>query len=79
MAINSPIFTNKALKKMKQWGLSEGQVLDAFNSGRTERANFPGGRWSAIKKYSGYEIGVNYDRAPDGRYKIITVWKRRRR
>lgn len=75
---NSPIFTNHALKKMKAWGLSESAVLDAFNNGQEERASF-GGSWNVVRKYSDYEIGVNYDRKSDGRYVIISVWKRGRR
>lgn len=75
---NSPIITNHALEKMKAWGLSEAAVLDAFNKGTEEPANF-GGRWNVVRKYNGYEIGVNYDRRADGRYVIVSVWMRRRR
>lgn len=78
MPVNSPIFTNHALKKMVEWHLSEVEVLNAFNGGKVENASF-GGRWNVVKEYHGYEIGVNYDQKPDGRYVIISVWKRKRR
>lgn len=78
MADNSPIFTNLALKRMRQHGLSEAEVLDAFNHGQVEKVNWGGGK-NAVKKYSGYEVGVNYGRRKDGRYVIISVWKRGRR
>lgn len=78
MAVNSPIITNHALQKMKRWNLSETQVLDAFNHGKKEKSTF-GGPWNAVKKYPGYEIGVNYDQKPDGRYLIVSCWKRGRR
>lgn len=75
---NSPIITNHALEKMKAWGLSEAAVLDAFNKGTEEKSTF-GGRWNAVRNYNGYEIGVNYDRRPDGRFVIVSVWMRGRR
>lgn len=78
MAARPPIFTNHALRKMKKHGLSETQALDAFNQGKTEKSSF-GGRWQAVKKYSDYEVGVNYDQKQDGRYIIISAWKRGRR
>lgn len=40
MATYTPIFTNHALLKMKEWGLSEDDVLDVFNHGAIEKANF---------------------------------------
>jgi len=76
--VNEPTIINHALGKMKAWGLSETAVLDAFNNGVEEKANF-GGCWNAVRKYNGYEIGVNYDRKPDGKYIIISVWMRGRR
>jgi len=70
-----PIFTNHALAKMKYWGVSEFQVLDAFNSGTVEKR---GAGNNAIKKYAGYEVGVFYV-TEFGKYKILSVWKRNRR
>lgn len=70
-----PIFTNHALTKMKSYGLSETQVLDAFNHGRVEKR---GGGNNAIKQYSTYEVGVYYV-VDSNKYKIISVWKRSRR
>ena len=78
MAQYDNIFTNRALSKMKQWQLSESQVLDAYNSGDVEKSKFGG--WNAIKKYQGYEIGVYYVKdGQTGQYKIVSVWKRNRR
>jgi hypothetical protein len=61
---------------MSSFGLSEGQVLDTFNSGKSEK-------WKSfkvsVKKYSGYEIKVFWKRSPNGKYIIISVNKRRRR
>lgn len=74
MSTYSPIFTNNALAKMKNLGLSEGAVLDAFNSGQTEASKFGG--WLAVKKYPGYEIGVHYNKNQQGAWIIISVWKR---
>lgn len=78
MKAKSPIITNSALRAMKRHRLSEAQVLDAFNHGEVERSNLRG-RWTAVRKYQGYEIGVNFDQRADGRYVIISVWKRQRR
>jgi hypothetical protein len=79
MAHYTPIFTNTALSKMKQWGLSEDYVLDTFNTGDTEWSQRFQSR-NAIKKYPGYEIGVSYIQKPDtGQYVITNVWKRNRR
>jgi hypothetical protein len=71
------IITNRALNKMAKYGLSEKMVLDVFNTGKTEEASIGG--WNAIKKYSGREIGVYYNRRPDGQWVIISVWVRNRR
>ncbi len=35
--MNNTIFTNKALSKLKDNGLSEALALDAFNSGTVEK------------------------------------------
>jgi hypothetical protein len=75
---NSPIFTNHTLAKMNQWQLSEKDVLDVLNKGEIEPASC-GGKWNSLRKYSGYEIGINYDKKDDGTVVIISVWKRIRR
>jgi len=69
------IFTNKALTKMKDLGLSESYVLDTFNSGAIEKWSVGGGN-NSIKKYNGYEIGVAWIRDEKGSYVITSVWKR---
>lgn len=69
------IFTNKALYKMSGCGLSEGQVLDAFNGGTVEKWS-NGAGYNAVKKFNGYEIGVAYTRDQEGKYIITTVWTR---
>ena len=71
------IFTNNALRKMKALGLSEALVLDVYNTGESEKSDIGG--FNAVKKFSGYEIGVYYNRDSRGAYKIISVWKRGRR
>lgn len=73
--MTQPIFTNHALRKMRSWGLSESQALDAFNHGTVEKR---GGGYNAIKRYSSYEVGVYYI-LDFGKYKILSVWKRDRR
>jgi hypothetical protein len=76
MAEQEIIFTNHALSAMGKWHLSEADVMDAFNKGETENAKF-GGKWNAVRKYHGYEVGVNYDQR-DGKWIIVSVWKRGR-
>ena len=73
----SPIFTNNALRKMRQFRLSESTVLNAFNSGVVEKK--PGGVSNSIKKYQGYEIGVMWKQDQRGAYVILSVWSRNRR
>lgn len=73
-----PIITNKALQKMSAFGLSEAQLLDAFNSGSVEKWT-NGKGWNSVKKYSDYEIGVAYFVDEKGIYRITSVWKRERR
>lgn len=74
----NPIFTNTALRKMVQNGVSETQVLDVFNKGYVESWTNKKG-YNSIKKYQGYEIGVGYSRDVSGAYIITSVWKRLRR
>jgi len=71
------IFTNNALNKMRKLGLSESTVLSVYKSGQREKSNIGG--YNAIKKFSGYEIGVYYNQGKDGKWRIISVWKRGRR
>lgn len=71
------IFTNRALKKLKEHGLKESYAVDVINSGEWEDSDF-GGNWNAVKKYSNYEVGVNFSKE-DGKIKVISVWKRNRR
>ncbi len=73
--MTNTIFTNKALSKMKDVGLSESLVLDAFNSGIVEKWS-TGGGYNSVKKYNGYEIGVAWLRDEKGAYIITSVWKR---
>lgn len=70
------IFTNNALRKIANRGLSESQVRDVFTKGRVER--YKQG-YTSVYKYSGYEVGVYWNRDSDGKYKIISAWKRSRR
>jgi len=72
-----PIITSKALRKMAEFRLSEGQVLDAYNKGTVEKWSMGGG-YNSVKKYSGYEIGVAYFVDAKGVYRITSVWKRER-
>lgn len=71
------IFTNRVLRDMRKLGLSESLVLSIFNSGEVEKSKIGG--FNVVKKFPGYEIGVYYIRDKEGRYKIVTVWKRDRR
>lgn len=73
--MKNTIFTNKALSKMKDWGLSESVILDVFNSGTVEGWS-TGGGYNSIKKYNGYEIGVAWIQDEKGAYIITSVWKR---
>ena len=61
---------------MKQHGLSESQVLDAYNTGAIDKwRNFN----VSVKKYSGYEIRVFWNRSQRGKTIIVSVNKRARR
>jgi len=71
------IFTNNALRKMASLGLSEGSVLNIYNKGDKEKSNIGG--YNSIMKFPGYEIGVYYNQGNDGKWRIISVWKRGRR
>lgn len=72
------IFIDRALVKMASLGLSEAQVLDAFNKGVVERWTNNVG-YNSVRKYNGYEIGVAYLRDLRGVYRITSVWKRNSR
>lgn len=73
--MNNTIFTNKALSKLKDCGLSESSSLDAFNNGSVEKWS-TGDGYNSVKKYNGYEIGVAWIRDEKGAYIITSVWKR---
>lgn len=73
--MSNTVFTNKALSKMKDFGLSESQVLDVFNTGSLERWTTGSGH-NSIKKYNGYEIGVAWLQDEKGNYILTSVWKR---
>lgn len=76
--MSSPFIPPKTIAKIISLGLSEANVLDAFNNG--ESKTLPSGLKVMIKKYNGYEIGVGYTRnATTGEYVIVAVWKRERR
>ena len=67
-------FTNKALSKMKSWGVSERQVWDVFTKGATIKDGM------LSRTYNGYEIGIAYGRDKrTGQYVIFSAWKRSRR
>ncbi len=70
-----PIFTNNALNKMKMLGLTEANVMDAYNKGTVEKWS-NGVGYNSVRKYNGYEIGVAYARDERGVYRITSVWKR---
>ena len=72
------IFTNKALSKMASFGLSEGQVMDAYNKGTPEKWT-NGAGYNSVRKYNGYEIGVAYLTDSKGVCRITSVWKRTNR
>lgn len=63
---------------MKSFGLSESEVLDAFNKGSPEKWT-NGAGYNSVRKYNGYEIGVGYFRDRNGVYKITSAWKRNNR
>jgi len=66
---------------MKQYQLSEAQVLDAFNFGEQSKSSLPQiAQYQALRKYSGYEIGVLYSQDnTTGQYFIVSCWSRPRR
>ena len=70
-----PVFTNKALEKMRELQISEIQVLDVFNNGTVEKWT-NGKGCNSYKKYTGYEMGAAWFRDEKGVYRITTVWKR---
>jgi hypothetical protein len=63
---------------MTSQGLSEGQVLNAYNKGVVEKWS-NGAGYNSIKKYNGYEIGVAYCQDSKGVYRITSVWMRKNR
>jgi len=67
------LFTPKCIQQMKDWHLSEADVLDVFEHGEVIADN------KIVRKYNGYEIGMYYVRDKIGRCKATYVWKRDRR
>jgi len=62
-------FTNKAISKMKYWGLSESQVWDVFSKGASIKDGI------MTRTYNGYEIGIAYGRDKrTGQYIIFSAW-----
>ncbi|MFV1917541.1 MAG: hypothetical protein ACC618_03635 [Patescibacteria group bacterium] len=74
--MSTTVFTNKILKKMANFGLSESQVIDAFNKGEVEKWK---GLLVSVKKYSGYELRVFWKQSPEGKFILLSVNKRKRR
>lgn len=73
----SIIFTNNALKKMKDIGLSESKVIEVYSTGEDRKY---GDSKIKQKKYLGYEIGVIYsfDKV-NSQPIIVSVWQRTNR
>ena len=72
------IFTNKSLSKMASFGLSEVQVMDAYNKGTPEKWT-NGAGYNSVRKYNGYEIGAAYFVDSKGVTRITSVWTRENR
>ena len=71
---SQPYFTKKARWKMKEWGLSEKQVIDVLYHGSTVEQH------KMVRTYNKYEIGLYYGRDKrDGHYIIFSCWKQNRR
>jgi hypothetical protein len=67
-------FSPKCEQLMKDWQLSEQDVLDVFRHGEVITDN------KLVRKYNGYEIGMYYIRdKKTGGCKATFVWKRDRR
>jgi len=67
-------FTPKCIQHMKDWQLSEQDVIDVFQHGEVIGDN------KLVRKYNGYEIGMYYYRDKKTGNNIATfVWKRDRR
>jgi len=67
-------FSPKCMQLMKDWHLSEKDVLDVFRHGEVIGDN------KLVRKYNGYEIGMYYFRdKKSGNCKATFVWKRDRR
>src|SRR5690242_2205595 len=62
---SQPYFTNKCLWKMKEWNLSEKQLIDVLYHGQAVEQN------KLVRQYNGYAIGIYYGRGKrDGHYMI---------
>ncbi|HVZ58517.1 MAG TPA: hypothetical protein VG935_02090 [Patescibacteria group bacterium] len=75
--MNLPVFLPNTIKRMREYGISESQVIDVFNHGIYKRSE--NGSKMAIKKFNGFEIGCFYDQNPRTTEYVITgVWRRDR-
>lgn len=71
---SAPVFTNKCRYKMKEWNLSEKQLIDVLYHGAAVGQN------KLVRQYNGYSIGIYYGRDKrDGHYIIYSCWKQNRR
>jgi hypothetical protein len=58
---------------MKEWNLSEKQLIDVLYHGAAVEQNKP------VRQYNGYAIGIYYGRDKgDGHYMIYSCWKQNR-
>jgi len=71
-------FTDGAVESIQDNGISESVVQDVFDTGTTG-VNEDGERF-AVKKYSGYEIGITFSQSDKVNfdYNIDSVWRRDR-
>lgn len=73
----SPHFPKKTLDKMRNAGLSESDVLDAYNSGEHSKTSTDSHMMTKRYQSYGYEVGLFYITDNfTGRNVITHVWKR---
>jgi hypothetical protein len=67
-------FTSNFQAKAKSWGLTEKDAEDVYHHGQEVKQNM------LVRKYNGYEIGIDYflDKR-SGQPVITSIWKRDRR
>src|SRR2546422_10684633 len=67
---SEPYLTKKCRWKMKEWGLSEKQLIDVLYHGNAAEQN------KLVRQYNGYSIGIYYGRDKrDGHSMIYSCWK----